>query len=79
MALTDTVRRTAAGTAAIVATLTVRKLLHSSWRKATRREPPDPANPRSGVGEAILWTAISAAAIAATQLIVRRSVESSLT
>ena len=68
--------RVAAGSAALAATFVVRKLLASGWRKATDREPPDPAHPRTNFGEAIVWTAVSAAALAATQLLVTRGIAS---
>ncbi len=72
----STLLRIAAGGAGLAASLVVRQLLKTTWRHATDKEPPeDPTSKRHGLGEALAWTAVSAAAIAATQLLVRRGIE----
>ncbi|MBP7148662.1 MAG: DUF4235 domain-containing protein [Acidobacteria bacterium] len=63
-----------AALATLGAVYTAKKLVNSVWRAGARREPPENVdNPRqTRWGEAVLWTAASAATIAVAGLLARR-------
>lgn len=73
------VKRSAVGLVGLAATLVVRKALQMSWRTATANDPPEGARAQeASMKEKLLWTAISAAAIAATQFLVHDKMDRSL-
>jgi hypothetical protein len=52
-----------------------RKVLTTSWKKATGKEPPaHPEHPDQGLAEAISWAAASAGVIAAARVLAQRRV-----
>lgn len=67
-----------AGALAIVATVAVRRTLTAAWRKTTASDPPGDAVQHPSMAQALAWTVVSAAALAATQMLVRRGVARAL-
>lgn len=51
----------------------VRRALTATYRRRTGQEPPRAADPNVTLGQALLWAVITAAALAATQVVVERA------
>ena len=50
-----------------------RQLLDRSWKVASGKNPPEnPADPDVGFGEAVLWAAITGAAVALARMVAQR-------
>ena len=50
-----------------------RKLLDQSWRAAAGKNPPEnPADPDVGLGEAVLWSALTGAMVALARMLAQR-------
>ena len=50
-----------------------RKLLDHSWKAASGKNPPEnPADPDVSIGEAVLWAAITGAAVALARMVAQR-------
>jgi hypothetical protein len=65
--------KVAAGGAAVVAGLAVRKALAAAWLHTQHREPPeDIAEPGTGWGEAAAWTVATAVGMGLAKLIATR-------
>ena len=63
----------AAGSAAIVAGFTTRMALNKSWRKIKGFEPPEnPDSSEVSWSDALLWTALTGAAVGISQLVATR-------
>src|SRR5687768_10479725 len=59
--------------AAIGAAAVAKKLLNSSWRAATGKNPPaNPADPDVGVGEAVMWAAVSGTLVGVARMLATR-------
>jgi uncharacterized protein DUF4235 len=59
--------------AALVAATVAKKALHTSWRAATGKNPPEnPADPDVDVWEAALWAAVSGTLVALARMMVQR-------
>jgi hypothetical protein len=63
-----------------VAAFGARKVLHFAWKRVTGKEPPEPEDPQSALGEAVTWAVVTAvgvqlARMLATRAASRRSVE----
>ncbi len=58
--------------AAIGATMLVRKIMNSSYERATGRPAPAPRDPAVSFGRALMWTAITAATAAVVEVAVYR-------
>jgi len=59
--------------AGLGAAAVTRKLLDTSWKAAAGKNPPqNPADPDVGFGEAVLWAAITGAAVALTKMLAQR-------
>ncbi len=64
--------RVVGGLLAIGATIAVNRALRAAWRTTTKQDPPGDTSRHPSFGQAIAWTMVSAAAMAATQMVVRR-------
>lgn len=51
----------------------VRKLITFGWTRVTGKTPPDPADPKVSLLEALGWAVIAGASIEATRLIAARA------
>ena len=50
-----------------------RKLLDQSWRAAAGKNPPEnPADPDVGLGEAVVWSALTGAMVALARMVAQR-------
>jgi hypothetical protein len=50
-----------------------RKLLDRSWKAASGKNPPEnPADPDVSIGEAVVWAAITGAAVALARMVAQR-------
>jgi len=59
--------------AGIGAATVTRKVLNTSWQAASGRQPPqNPADPDVGIAEAVVWAAITGAAIALARMLAQR-------
>ena len=55
------------------AALAARKALDTTWKVATRKEPPqNPAHPDVSLGEAIAWAAVSGLAVGLARMFAAR-------
>ena len=59
--------------ASLGATWAVRKMMDSGYRRATGSEPPYAGNPENTLRQALMWAAVTAAAIAAVNVMVDRA------
>lgn len=58
---------------ALVGAAVARKLLNTSWRVATGKNPPaNPADPDVRIGEAVLWAAVSGTLVAVARMLATR-------
>ena len=59
--------------AALGAAALAKKGLNTSWRAATGKNPPEnPADPDVGIGEAVMWAAISGTLIGVARMLASR-------
>ena len=59
--------------AGLGAAAVTRALLDRSWKAAAGKNPPEnPADPDVGTGEAVLWAAITGAAVALARMVAQR-------
>jgi hypothetical protein len=59
---------------ALVAGIGTQKALTAGWRTATKSDPPtNPANPRTGWGEAISWTLATAVSVGLAKVVATRA------
>src|SRR5690349_12820238 len=59
--------------AGLGAAAVTRSLLDRSWKVAAGKNPPEnPADPDVGMGEAMLWAAITGAAVALARMVAQR-------
>jgi Protein of unknown function (DUF4235) len=59
--------------AAIGAASMAKKVLNTSWRAATGKNPPaNPADPDVGMGEAVMWAAVSGTLIGVARMLAAR-------
>ena len=59
--------------AALGAAAVAKKALDSSWRAATGKNPPaNPADPDVGIGEAVMWAAVSGTLIGVARMLATR-------
>ncbi len=59
--------------AALGAAAVAKKGLNTSWRAATGKNPPaNPADPDVGLGEAVLWAAVSGTLIGVARMLATR-------
>ncbi|GAA5130305.1 hypothetical protein GCM10023339_60550 [Alloalcanivorax gelatiniphagus] len=59
--------------AAIGAAAVVKKGLNTTWRAATGKNPPaNPADPDVGLGEAVMWAAVSGTMIGVARMLATR-------
>jgi hypothetical protein len=65
-------QKLAAALATSAAVWLVRKLLALGWRRATGKTPPDPADPKVSIVEALGWAAVVGVSIEATKLLTAR-------
>jgi hypothetical protein len=69
-AMEKTMWKLAATGAAVVAGVAVRSALMSLWRAVMKNEPPNnPADPATGWGEAIAWTAATGLAVGVARML----------
>ncbi len=59
----------------LLATALLDRALQTGWRAATRREPPRNPGKEASWGQALAWTAGTAAAAAVLELLVREGAE----
>ena len=59
--------------AAIGATMLMRKVLNTSYQRATGSSAPDPRDPRVNSGRALVWAIVTAATAAAVETVVYRA------
>jgi uncharacterized protein DUF4235 len=72
-AMEKTVWKLAATGAAVVTGMAVRNVLMGLWRKVMKTEPPNnPADPATGWGEAIAWTAATGLVIGVARMVASR-------
>jgi Protein of unknown function (DUF4235) len=72
-AMEKTVWKLAATGAAVAAGMAVRTALMTMWRKVMKTEPPNnPADPATGWGEAIAWTAATGLVIGVARMAASR-------
>jgi hypothetical protein len=59
--------------AGLGAAAVTRKLLDRSWKAAAGKNPPEnPADPDVGIGEAVVWAAVTGAAVALARMVAQR-------
>ena len=59
--------------AALGAAALAKKGLNTSWRAATGKNPPEnPADPDVGLGEAVVWSALTGAMVALARMVAQR-------
>ena len=59
--------------AALGAAAVAKKALNTTWRAATGKNPPaNPADPDVGMGEAVMWAALSGTLIAVARMLAAR-------
>jgi Protein of unknown function (DUF4235) len=59
--------------AGLGAAAVTRKLLDRSWRAAAGKNPPEnPADPDVGLGEAVVWSALTGALVALARMVAQR-------
>ena len=59
--------------AGLGAAAVTRKLLDRSWKAASGKNPPEnPADPDVSFGEAVLWAAVTGAAVALARMLAQR-------
>lgn len=78
MSPSPTVVRVVGGVLAIAATIAVNRALRAAWKSTTNSDPPGDTAQHPSFGQALAWAVVSAAAMAATQLVVRRGLSSAL-
>ena len=72
-AMEKTVWKLAATGAAVLASVVVRNLLMAVWRGVAKNEPPNnPADPATGWGEALAWTAATGLVIGVARMVASR-------
>lgn len=63
----------AAGGAAILGAIAARKVLETSWRLFTDRDPPEnPGDPRIDWTEALVWSALTGAVVGISRMLAQR-------
>ena len=59
--------------AAVGAAAVAKKALNTTWRATTGKNPPaNPADPDVGIGEAVMWAAVSGTLIAVARMLAAR-------
>lgn len=59
--------------AGVGAATVARKVLNTSWKAASGRQPPqNPADPDVGLAEAVVWASLTGAAIALARMLAQR-------
>jgi len=59
--------------AGLGAAAVTRKLLDHSWKAAAGKNPPEnPADPDVRIGEAVVWAAVTGAAVALARMVAQR-------
>jgi hypothetical protein len=72
-AMEKTAWKLAATGAAVIAGIAVRNLMMSAWKAVTKHDPPNnPADPTTGWGEAVLWTAVTGLTVGVARMIASR-------
>ena len=72
-AMEKTVWKIAATGAAVLASIAVRNALMALWRGVVKTEPPNnPADPATGWGEAVAWTAATGLVIGVARMVASR-------
>lgn len=72
-AMEKTLWKLAATGAAILASIAVRNVLMATWRAVAKTEPPNnPADPTTGWGEAVAWTAATGLVIGVARMAASR-------
>lgn len=72
-AMEKTVWKLAATGAAVLASMVVRNLAMAVWRGVAKNEPPNnPADPATGWGEAVAWTAVTGLMIGVARMLASR-------
>jgi hypothetical protein len=56
-----------------IAAFGARKMLHFAWKRVTGKEPPEPEDPQSALGEAIVWAMVTAVGVQLARLLAIRS------
>lgn len=56
-----------------VAAFGARKLLHFAWKRITGKEPPEPEDPQSALGEAVAWAMVTAVGVQLARMLAVRS------
>lgn len=72
-AMEKAIWKLAATGAAVLTGIAVRNLLIALWRRITKNDPPvNPADPTTGWGEAIAWTAATGMAVGVARMLASR-------
>jgi uncharacterized protein DUF4235 len=50
-----------------------RKLLHFGWKRVTGKEPPEPDDPQSALGEALVWAMVTAVGVQLARMLATRA------
>jgi hypothetical protein len=69
----DSSKKLATTLATAVAVFAVRKLLTFGWQRVTGKTPPDPADPKVRIVEALGWAALVGVTVEATKLFAARA------
>jgi Protein of unknown function (DUF4235) len=56
-----------------VAAFGARKLLHFAWKRVTGKEPPQPEDPQSALGEAVVWATVTAVGVQLARMLATRA------
>lgn len=56
-----------------VAAFAARKVLHFAWKRVTGKEPPEPEDPQSALGEAVVWAMVTAVGVQLARTLAIRS------
>jgi hypothetical protein len=56
-----------------VAAFGARKLLHFAWKRVTGKEPPEPEDPQSALGEAVAWAIVTAVGVQLARMLATRA------
>lgn len=56
-----------------VAAFVARKALHFAWKRATGKEPPEPDDPQSALGEALVWAMVTAIGVQLARMLATRA------
>ncbi len=61
-----------AGAIGAVSAMVAQKAVHGAWKLATGDEPPDPSDPSTPIGEALIWALAGGIGIGVAQLLTNR-------